>query len=225
VSAKNSGKNLLVVAHPDDETLFFAGLVLSTTGWDIACATDGNADGQGSERASNFVKACRALKIRKIHQLELPDIYDQRLHIDELTEKLLKLGPFKKVFTHGPLGEYGHRHHQDVSYAVHKAYQKTPVYSVAYNAFPSHKVHLTPKQFDTKTKILWDIYGQETKRLIHFLPAHSYESFVRVDLREVELIYRHLTEDSALDPRVVKVYRWLIPYLNGGGGRLSHRPF
>lgn len=224
--SKKQCSHLLVVAHPDDEILFFGGLLQTLKDWHVICVTDGNADGFGSQRQEQFFRACKLLKVKRAEIYKFEDKFQTRLNTYELARKLAGLGKFKKIFTHSIVGEYGHRHHQDVSFATHQAFNKvSPIYSVAYNCFPELKISLTSKQFDMKTRILWDIYADETKRLINYLPAHSQENFLKVSYAEVESIYFCLSQNKPLDKKLVKAYTWLVPYLESGNANLPHRPF
>ncbi len=225
--------NLVCVAHPDDETLFFGGLLLSgrkTIGpkpgpealssrplhesrsvpWVIVCATsDGNAD-----RRRQFTDACKALGVTETHWWGFPDKYEERLPIDRVVEKLQALPPPNEVFTHGIVGEYGHPHHQDVSYAVHKAFPgHTNLYSVAYNTFPELEVKLTADDFALKARILTQIYGSETNRFLNVLPATFVEGFRRLDTSEVEAIYDYFAGGKSLAKEKLKAHQWLIDYL------------
>lgn len=139
--------NLLVIAHPDDEALFFSGLLLNykRQKWTIVCVTDANADENGAKRKKDFVKSCKLLGIEKHYFLGLPDVFNQRLPIEDIVFKLATLFKnilFDQVYTHGILGEYGHPHHQDVSYAVHKLFFPKKVWSVSTNAFPKKLISL-----------------------------------------------------------------------------------
>ncbi len=218
---------LVVVAHPDDEALFFSGLILSKKiKWHVICVTDGNADKQGRYRQNQFKKSCKMLKVAKAESWQYPDVFRKRLDIEELHQELLTLPDYKMVFTHGIIGEYGHPHHQDVSYAVHRAFEgRCPVYSTAYNCFPEMSVRLAPKAYQLKTKILWEIYSQEIRRFLNFLPATSFEGFTQVSLKEVETLYYWLRYKKPFDSGILKSYRWLRSYLKSGGGNLSIRPF
>src|SRR5262245_23146964 len=112
--------NLLCVAHPDDEVIFFGGLLQRrrTLPWTIVCMTDANADGDGRRRKLQFEKACRSLGIKDAQWWNYPDIYEQRLPVEDIIAQLREEFPRpQNVFTHGIVGEYGHPHHQDVSFA------------------------------------------------------------------------------------------------------------
>ena len=207
--------NILVCAHPDDETLFFAGLVLQSRkqNWLIACVTDGNADGMGQKRKADFEKACRLLGAQKTEFFGLPDVYDQRLDIKRLQMCLSQLPPAQIVYTHGPVGEYGHPHHQDVCFAVHDYFQKkTKVRGVAYNCEPDFVIQLSPAEFKTKAKILSTIYGSETQRFQNLLPCTFAEGFTEYSMAEVSELYRFYSEKKWPDGKKLKKTKWLLPF-------------
>lgn len=204
--------NLLIVAHPDDETIFFTGplLQIRRNPWHVVCVTDGNADGRGQQRRQEFHNACKKLKVAKTEHWDFHDIFEERLDLNRLEQRLLNLPTPDLVYTHGVIGEYGHPHHQDVSYSVHKLFSKTAeVWSVAHNCFPEKVLKLTASQYALKTKILMQIYGKETQRFLHLLSATPVESFVRLNFKEVQMIYDYLCGRAPLDPRLLKAYRWL----------------
>ena len=217
--------NLIVVAHPDDETLFFAGLMLSVKShpWKVICVTDGNADGQGALRADQLAEACHQLKVKSLEHWNFPDIYEQRLNIASLVEKLAALEDIHQVYTHGILGEYGHPHHQDVSMAVHLAFPK--VFSVAYNCFAQKLVKLSPKQYQLKSRILSTVYLSETRRFAPFLPSTFVEGFTTVDLKEAQLIYQWITKGIKPDRKLLKIYGWYFEYLKKAIEEPPPRPF
>jgi LmbE family N-acetylglucosaminyl deacetylase len=228
--------NLVCVAHPDDETIFFGGLLLSRVNhlsrvsrlsgvdrqlpWVVICVTsDGNDD-----RRRQFTTACRELGVNETHWWGFADDYDTRLPINELVTRLTKLATPREIFTHGIVGEYGHPHHQDVSYAVHKAFTgHLNLFSVAYNTFPELEVRLSKEDFALKAHILTEIYGSETNRFLNVLPSTFVEGFLRLDLLEIEAVYDFLARNQPLRQEALRANLWLkdyLPHLRG-----MQRPF
>ena len=205
-------QKLIVVAHPDDETLFFGALVLSDprAEWSVVCVTDGNADGQKAVREKQFRAATRKLGVKKVYFFEMPDRYEARLDQAMLTTKLTELPQgFAEVYTHGPIGEYGHPHHQDVSLAVHRFFAGggrrggssrdaggAVVWGAAHNCAPDKVVTLKPAVFEKKAQILAKTYFSETERFISFVPATFSEGFAKFSLREVEAIHQFFAGDA-----------------------------
>lgn len=205
--------NLLVVAHPDDESLFFAGLLMRKRNrpWKVICATDGNADGNGKRRQRDFIEACRLLKVHRSEIWGLSDRFEERLPVDSIIQRL-RDEPVGDVFTHGPLGEYGHPHHQDVCLAVHRAFPAKKVYCLAYNCEPDVVIRLRPKEYAIKRKILGEIYRSETQRFLNFVPATWAEGFCQLSPREVEAVYAYFTQKRLPTRSELKKLRWMLPY-------------
>ena len=207
--------SLIVTAHPDDETIFFTGLILSRpkTRWTVVCATDGNADHNGLHRIEDLKAACKKLGVENVTTLGFPDRFEDRLDTGALQEMLSSISA-KEVFTHGVLGEYGHPHHQDVCFATHQTFfGKIPVYSVAHNCFPDVTVNLSQEMWYLKSELYSQIYYSETRRFIQMLPIQFTEGFTQVTLDEVSAIYYFLAKKQPLDPKALCVYRALEPFL------------
>lgn len=219
--------SLLVVAHPDDESIFFSGLLMNDRSrpWKVICVTDGNADQMGATRADQLMKACKLLKV-KFEHWDFQDRFEERLDTEDLIQRLQKLEKPNVVYTHGILGEYGHPHHQDVSYAVHKTFIKSiPVWSVSYNTLPQKYFRLTKSQYKIKTKIITQIYQSETLRFLNFLPLTSSEGYLKISLAEVEHIYSYFTGKDILSKSKLKIFRHLFDYLKERRALLPTRPF
>jgi LmbE family N-acetylglucosaminyl deacetylase len=110
----------LVVAHPDDETLWAGGTILSHPSWNCNIVTLCRAS--DSERASKFARALLDLGASG-DMADLDDGPDQRpLQESDVQRTILSLLPrdhFDLVITHNPSGEYTrHLRHEETSRAV-----------------------------------------------------------------------------------------------------------
>lgn len=227
-------KSLLCIAHPDDEVLFFSGLVQRKKyDWDLVCVTDANADGKGLGRIEKLKESCEKLKIRNSIFLNYPDRFESRLDIEKLIldlKNVLSEKNYKYVYTHGPLGEYGHKHHQDTCYSMYRAAQsfKSQVLSVAYNvqsSLKSQQIVLTKKEYSLKIDLMWKLYSEETKALLHFLPATSFESFLRLNAKEVFEIFDFMNSKRELNIKNLEAYKWMAEYIQSRCYELKNRPF
>lgn len=218
--------NLIVVAHPDDETIFFGGLVQTyrRRPWKIICVTDGNADGVGQQRRMDFMTACKKLGAQVGEMWDFPDLYDSRVDVDRLMKRLADENA-AEVFTHGILGEYGHPHHQDVCLAVHRAFSDHTVWSVAYNCFAEKVIKIPRKAYQKKCEVLSEVYFSETNRFARWLPAYNHEGYVKLGLKEVEALYSYFRDGVKPSHGTLKVYDWFTPYLEEFRTQVTSRPF
>jgi Uncharacterized proteins, LmbE homologs len=113
-------KVAIIVAHPDDETLWAGGTILDHPSWNcfIVCLCRGS----DKERAPKFYEALKALKAGGIMG-DLDDGPEQDpLDEDELEKVVIKLlpsTPFDLVITHNSTGEYTkHIRHVETNKAV-----------------------------------------------------------------------------------------------------------
>ena len=99
----------MVVAHPDDESLF-GGATLLEGGWKVICITNGNRP----VRRAEFEKVMELTK----SEFEMWSYYDQFTTplADTLEDDLIKVvnQGWDKIVTHNQKGEYGHPHHIQV---------------------------------------------------------------------------------------------------------------
>lgn len=98
-----TGRNVVVTAHPDDETLWAGGLILRNPGdWTIICLTVPRRD---PIRAWKFYEACRRLGAKAM-------LYPaQEPVVDEPLIPQVDVSGYDCLITHGAKGEYGHFHH------------------------------------------------------------------------------------------------------------------
>lgn len=222
-------KKLIVVAHPDDETIYFSGLILSEpkTEWTVVSITDGNGDGRGEQRHKEFLRACKALKVKTALFLGFTDAPGQRLPVKLVWKKLhevrAKHGPFSEIYTHSILGEYGHQHHQDASRITHEVFRDhKKVFSVAHNVMPDKKIQLKESHFNVKADIFWNTYRKEVERFLNFLPVTGFEGFAKVPHDEIAVIYDALVAAdekksvSAGKLKHIRKHQWLIPFIKQG---------
>lgn len=123
---KQSVTAALVVAHPDDETLWASGTVLMHQGWQwtvVSLCRGGDRD-----RAPRFLRAVQELGgTGRIGDLddgpEQPPIPETQ--IQQVLLSLLPSEHFDFVLTHSPYGEYTrHRRHEETSKAVVSLWEK-----------------------------------------------------------------------------------------------------
>ena len=150
-------KTLVVVAHPDDEVLWFFS-ILRRNDCDVVCVTNGRDDEDRVHREPAFRKSMSILGVESYWNLNYPD-GPQRLDVLQLSSDLKRFSNrrYDLVFTHSPFGEtFEHSHHQDVCHAVHQTFEN--VRSVAWNAFPEIVNALTPSEYALKKYLLGTVY-------------------------------------------------------------------
>ncbi len=224
---KAKAYRLLVVAHPDDETIFFSGLLMRkrSVPWKVVCVTDGNADGRGKERAEEFRAATKLLGVTKAEHWDFPDRFPGRLPVDEIAARLREFSAPKEIYTHGPLGEYGHPHHQDTALAVHRAFPRGAIYSPAWNSRPDRVVKMSPSEYKKKTRAFAEIYAKETHSFLNVLPNNAVETYTRFRGYEVEALVGFLRGERELDPKSLDRHAWMATLLPKLKEKLSVRLF
>lgn len=135
MSGINSCNKLMIVAHPDDETLWGGGHLLDDR-WYVVCLTNGY-NKQRSKELSN------ALSISKSQHIILnyPDLNhnrakdDWRFVTEGMKKDMKKLMCYKswdKIVTHNPDGEYGHIHHKKTNSIVKEISKQTKMFDKLY---------------------------------------------------------------------------------------------
>jgi len=120
MESRSSKKALLIVAHPDDETLWAGGTVLSHPSWEwfILCLCRGS----DADRAPKFTRALEVLRSEGIMG-DLNDGPDQdpidETEIQQVILDLLPVHYFDLIISHHPAGEYTrHIRHEETGKAV-----------------------------------------------------------------------------------------------------------
>jgi LmbE family N-acetylglucosaminyl deacetylase len=112
----------VIIAHPDDETLWAGGTILSHPSWNwfVVCLCRGS----DTDRSTKFYNALKIFKAKGIMG-DLDDGPDQKpLDEKEVENKILELLPpkhFDLIISHNPTGEYTrHLRHEEIGKAVIK---------------------------------------------------------------------------------------------------------
>jgi len=142
--------NLILTAHPDDETLWAGGLVASfqSKRWTCICLSTPRRKDEAN-RALEFFAACKVLGVKAIQESRVESEPSNDLVI---TLQKSDIEHYDCVITHGPKGEYGHRHHKNVN-AWAKQNISVPGYTFGYGS-GSFKLELTPESYDLKIMAL-----------------------------------------------------------------------
>jgi LmbE family N-acetylglucosaminyl deacetylase len=183
---------LFVVAHPDDETIFFgasiAALASSGARVDVVCVTgDFGTPAYSAIREAEFRTACWQLGTRP-QMLGLRDCRGA-LPLDAVQSALaiaLRHREYDAVYTHGVWGEYGHPHHRNVCLAVHRVFGNG-VLSLAGPLPPCSVKSLTMREWQAKRALAASVYRSQ-----RWAPnwCSAQECFTRISPREAEFISR-----------------------------------
>jgi LmbE family N-acetylglucosaminyl deacetylase len=143
----------LVIAHPDDEVMWFGGLLLAQPehDWTVLCCTVPRTDGI---RAWKFFAACDALGARgKLLPFEEPPPSEP---LEDGRMALLDLEPYDRIVTHGAEGEYGHVQHRSLSAFVHERWGHKEIWSCCPPGKSDYKevIRLTPPVLEAKMAAL-----------------------------------------------------------------------
>ncbi|XP_019850264.1 PREDICTED: N-acetylglucosaminyl-phosphatidylinositol de-N-acetylase-like [Amphimedon queenslandica] len=131
LSFKSGENTLLVIAHPDDESMFFAPTILHCTsikGHRLAllCLSIGDYYGKGEERKEELLTACNVLGISSesvvlINDKDLPDnpngVWSSKI-IGRHIVRALSQYDIHRLITFDERGVSGHSNHIDIHKAV-----------------------------------------------------------------------------------------------------------
>jgi hypothetical protein len=179
----NDSSKLVIVAHPDDETLGFSSVCAQA---DVVCVTDGGWKGRAEERAREFRRATELLGAKRAWQFNFPDVYPWRIPVCALATRLRELGGYDRVYTHSPFD--AHPHHRDIALAAAHVFREIYVQSKGGYA-PDAEV-LDQASFERKLNIINKVYAREIRSPdgcyeLSQSEISGVEAFVRVTSAEV----------------------------------------
>lgn len=143
---------LLIVAHPDDELIFFGNwLKENRNSTKVVCVTGGNDD----IRKSEFMKSMNQLKIREYEIWEFDSESEQFFNdYYEIHRGIFSLrdNKWKCVVTHSEYGEYGRLHHIELNKIVTSIFRDFPLYVYSIDN-TKHEININ----------LYDVYKSQIK--------------------------------------------------------------
>lgn len=169
--------NLMIVAHPDDETIW-GGAHLMEGKWFVVCMTNQFF----TLRKNEYRNVLNSLGVKGII-LDYPDLYkglDGKWRIDQWKyniqdalandiNTIINYKNWDQIVTHNPAGEYGHIHHKYVNTAVKnscstntKTFQKLWYFGTFYKKgmIPTGLPQISPEALSRKTELL-KLYTRE----------------------------------------------------------------
>ncbi len=163
---KNNESALVIVAHPDDETIWMGGTIsnFKNIKWTIfsLCRKD------DLDRAPKFKKVCNYYDARGImSDLEDEGIMSIKKSLPEIRKRILKEtkgGKFNYIFTHGYNGEYGHPRHRGVHRAVRRLVQEKKI-SCDQLIFFAYRLNAKKRIINIPVKSADIIFKLNTKKL------------------------------------------------------------
>jgi LmbE family N-acetylglucosaminyl deacetylase len=143
---RDAKRPAIVIAHPDDEALWFSGAPIRYPGnWLIVCCTVPFKD---PERIGKFQESCNALGAKSF-RLD----HGERDGLIPFGELKSVLGDRDLIITHGPLGEYGHVQHKEVHQGIRNYFLNALMWAT-YNDTARFTLELTDAEWARKLEIL-----------------------------------------------------------------------
>lgn len=191
--------NVMIVAHPDDET-FWAGSYLEKEDFLVICLTNGDNE----VRKNEFQTAMKATNDYGII-LNYPDNPNhvisnwakEKKSIEKDISYILHYKKWKKIVTHNPDGEYGHIHHKMTSSIVMKECVKDNMsdylfyfekyYTKEYINNHTLAIELSSKESNNKNVRMRDIYRSQSysyKKFKHMIPYEKLIPYSQWEIAE-----------------------------------------
>lgn len=164
-------KNLVLISHCDDETIFCGGTILSnpTDEWHVVSMTFNLEDEPRGVEFRNAMENYKKLGVNLTYQtLGHADVELTEAEIDKWMDSIIDLNLTPDaIYTHNSEGEYHHQHHVAVNKIVNELFPNTRIYEficptmyrlqLVYQPFLAHTL-VVPLSPDIMRKKL-DIYN------------------------------------------------------------------
>jgi LmbE family N-acetylglucosaminyl deacetylase len=110
VNDRNPPSKIMIVAHPDDESLFGGEALVSAKGWMVVCATNAS----NPTRRREFINAMKSVGASYVMLNHADHLCSGNFDpaLDQTLARLLNDRPYELIVTHGKRGEYGHPQHR-----------------------------------------------------------------------------------------------------------------
>ena len=180
-------KILVIVAHPDDETIWMGNTLLKNSNkWNTTILSLCRRD--DSDRAPKFAKICKIYNARGF----MSDLEDEKLNkipLDESIRRIKKFsGKYDRIFTHNKNGEYGHIRHKDAHKAVNRMLQDKLLSckELVYFSYEKKGKYAYPKKNSDRFINFNKTFLKRKKQLIRDVYGFSKNSFEDICCRGAE---------------------------------------
>ncbi len=176
--------SLMIVAHPDDETIWGANHLLKGN-YTVLCITNGD----NKNRKAEFEKAMIKTHSKGII-LTYPDKTNGKRNQWKTCKKEIDSKDWNQIVTHNPNGEYGHIHHKMISQFVTKILQKEDKMNrlMYFGQYTSRKnkqelkkeKQMSKKEYKEKMQVI-KVYTSQKKVMKHLHHMLPYENWIKAN--------------------------------------------
>lgn len=196
----NEKKNLMIVAHPDDESIFAGNLLIRDNSWEVIVVT-----GESNyTRKKELSLVMDSISNRSFKCLNFRDKINESFNEDILSGKLKEIilkKNYEKILTHNPNGEYGHIQHKSLYDIVSKIVPKEKLYVFDYGE------RLSEEEIEAKEKLL-KIYKSQASIGMDFPILPGYKDYIYKE--KIVSIKDYVKKDYELVDRNISINKNFI---------------